>query len=227
MSLRFGFAALAVSMWSCSAFAHECRLIEGRSTPGTIALEVTCGDGHPDAVDYGDGMLYLGVSLYDVHQSEPELLRYNLRHRDFGDALDLDPVEFKPKEGVSSFSFDYDKSGGQTHFLAAVWDRKDMCSTGGQGRCDSHGFTLGRVDSDELPLPVDAYPRPFCDIETMDEAGFFDKVRSGEIEFDINNQLPPELSDLFYANDCWSNDPDRLGLGYSVWTWRVAPVPAE
>lgn len=223
--LWIGWLAVALSVGTAQAL--DCKLDIATEETTEFTVRVICGNDLANAVSYPAGKLYLGMSLYAPSISVPSERKLELKTTDRGGALDLLPIEFEAAAGVQEFLFDTSERDGQTHFLAAVWDQRNGCTGLSSKRCDEFGFTLGRKDADGLPLPIDALPRPICDIDALEKTGLFKMIQRGEAYFDIQNVLPDEITTLLSANDCWSFERSRPGLGFSVRRWRVAPFAEQ
>jgi hypothetical protein len=175
-----------------------------------------------NSVRYPVGKLYLGVSLYNV--TDDRLRRTTVRlESEWAQGRDILPIEIVRPDSAQEVTFPLGNIQNWTHFQIAVWDQKNECRQDVEvSDCRSSGFTLGAVDDSQLPIPVDAWPRPICNVTQLKANGFFAWVeREGQLG-------DPEMDDRYrtaYAvNDCWKRFPNRLGLGYSVRRWRVGPL---
>jgi hypothetical protein len=108
-----------------------------------------------------------------------------------------------------------------SHIVFAIWSEREDCSAEDtQDKQSADGCTLYKyrfrnVDDEEYPAPIDAWPRPSCDLVSLRRAGFF-----GDKD-PIN--LPRRLRGLAQLNDCW-NLTRSPGLGFSIQRWRAAPL---
>jgi hypothetical protein len=170
-------------------------------------------------VSYPAGQLYVGLSLYklpaNVRQAVAPLKSENNEGAYHADAQEI------PRPATSvELTFRLPSNLTQTHMLLAVWDQKNECSD--DGRCGALRYTLGKVDRNENPIPVDAWPVPVCNVATLQARGFFAWSQSAEWE------TPGEDGDMMSLarlNDCWMRDSTWPGRGLSYRQWRVAPLP--
>jgi len=73
--------------------------------------------------------------------------------------------------------------------------------------CKTSGVKLGDMDSFELPIPIDAWPRPVCNVEQLTSRGFF---RWAETEGDFGGpQVPERFATMLATNDCFLRFPGR------------------
>ncbi len=218
-------AALIVSVGSAHA-TTSCALGPARLQETRLILPVTCGPA-ARAVPYPDGPLHIGATLYRM----PSGLRGRVAPLPSaelapGDTLHLPSITFTAGPALRELSFDAAGATGFTHLLVAIWDQKNVCEADGNSEsgCSRFQYSLGRVDAAEFPIPVDAWPRPICDKQGLQAAGFFRWV---EREGDPAGMAAPSPFDrMFTLNDCYAAT-GPVGLGFSVRRWRVAPLPAR
>jgi hypothetical protein len=195
-----------------------------------LNVTVTCSDiEHGAAVKYPEGDLYVGATLYTI--DDPSLsgkvAPFTLKSADSAGAHDLAAVGLHTSPGMTKVTLvvDTPTPASYTHLLVAVWDAKNTCSPGDTTTaygCPGSGYTLGRMDKWEMPIPIDAWPRPICDRKRLIARGYFKWVdQDGDPS---GHAIPAELESAFDANDCWSLD-DGGGLGFSLRQWRVGPLP--
>jgi hypothetical protein len=216
-------AASAFCLVGGSLHAQEqCRIEKPAINGSEIKVGLHCQESaEVGTLIYPPGPLYVGVSLYTLEAelagAEAEIVD------DAGTPVDLPAQEIMRPSGATELVFPVAELGGSTHMLVAIWDQKNECPADHGGRCSAFGYTLGATDDLWFPFPVDAWPRPVCDVEKLAAAGFFDWAAG---ESDINEHaVPARLDTLFRTNFCWTRDPDRPGLGVSIRQWRVAPLP--
>jgi hypothetical protein len=189
-----------------------------------LKVAVTCSQTRKGlAVEYPDGSLYVGASLYRV---DAGLAGKIVPFTTPGSETDVDlmPAELHLTQGRTEVEFEIDSLADSTHLLIAVWDQKNPCSSdaAASDRCQTFGYTLGATDDFGMPIPIDAWPRPVCHRESLIADGFFSWVKEGGDP--SGHAMPDEFTDDYALNDCWSL-VDAKGLGFSVRQWRIGPIP--
>jgi hypothetical protein len=212
------------------AFAEWCSLptpsVVTSGTKSKIVVRIDCSHDQNDAVQvaYPDKTLYVAVTLIAAKQ------KYNQQIITIGDLhgnvyLDLKPVTipFMAGRDRNAAEFFVGDISRYTHLLVGVWNTKEPCDAEsvppdepGNG-CRLYKFALGPVDDDGYPAPTDAWPRPKCDVRYLKQIGFF---MSGKDP----SMLPKKWKGAALLNDCW-NLVKGNGLGYSLHTWKAAPIP--
>jgi hypothetical protein len=214
--------ALSTVPDGASQAQEHCRL-EGPPTlaAGQLKVKVTCqANATAQTVRYPAGPLHLGISLYKLDNSLARVVA-PLRDDGNGDALHLDAQEFRRPARSAELTFRLPANITQSHILVAIWDQKNPCSEP-SARCGSSGHTLGKVDPNELPIPVDVWPRPVCNIASLQARGYFAWSATAEMGAP---DADDEMKSLARVNDCWMRDASWPGLGVSLQQWRVAPRP--
>lgn len=185
----------------------------------SIACSVTSS---PTTVRYPNGPLYIGVTLYKVDDQRLRTLVVPIVE-DQVEHVYVKPVEFTRPANSQEIEIPLVAVGTNTHILMAVWDKKQNCAASNQADgCGTAGATFGETDAFLLPIPVDTWPRPVCNIAGLERSGFFNWV---ETEGDFGGpQVPDRYRSMLNANDCFMRFPNRAGLGYSVRRWRAQPL---
>lgn len=211
---------------------ENCRLLEAKILRGQgghqLKTGIACQDATgPDHVRYPAGPLFVGLSLYRIEQ--PAIRKAITRFHEWSGTpwtrTNIVPIELPRPAGLREISFELGDAGAFTHFVVAVWDQKNPCQpdTAEAESCAKAGGTLGFVDSLDLPVPVDTWPRPVCDVRQLTNSGFFEWVeRAGDV---AGSAVPDRYRSMLHANDCWTRFADRPGLGYSLRQWRLQPMP--
>ncbi len=205
-----------------SAAAEEgpyCRIAEPEVTSEgmslAIAVTVECSRTPAEGLlRYpAEGPYYLGASLVQRPGREGEEISVSF----FEEESDLPFVTLEQLEGTATARLRLEQRPiGTTHFMVALWTQLMDCvyCSGEQG--------LGPVDQDLFPMPLDSYPRPRCDIEALSAIGYFDWTEDG----DPSGFLAPDaVHAVLGQTDCFRFDPGMPGLGVSLKSWRVAPLP--
>lgn len=124
------------------------------------------------AVSYPATALFVGATLYRL---EAGLQGKVAPLRSPEEAYDLPAVTVPAGRAPREVTFDLGNAAGFTHLLVAVRDKKTECANGaeGSGGCGKYHYTLGRTDRLDMPIPVDAWPRPICNKMELERAGFF------------------------------------------------------
>lgn len=196
-----------------------CRLLEPSITTREdkviagvqLSCQSTPAEGH---VPYpAEGPVYVGATLYrlthDLNESTV------VRELDAASMLDLPAREIAPVRDGARVELEAPAAKGLTHYVVAVWDAKGDCPPHVERPgCQAYGYVLGRIDIDEMVIPVDAFPRPRCDVEARRALPHFDC-------------FGPDPSEFCTSSDCVNLQEDApVGLGYSIFRWRVAPLPS-
>lgn len=200
---------------------EHCKLNTPAFATGQVKVKITCqANADAQTAPYPAGTLYIGVSLYKL---QADLAGSVAPFRDMGaeDAAHLPAQEFPGRTATSELVFRIPANAGQTHILVAVWDVKNACSPPGQEGCPAVGYTLGRVSDEQLPIPVDAWPRPACDVSKLRTQGFF----QWSFDAELGMEVPDQFETLYRTNDCWTYNQGWPGRGVSFRRWRVAPIP--
>jgi hypothetical protein len=224
--MRYRFSVLIVS-WIVAAMSFQplraqehCRLQAPALSINQIRLKITCQNGANDqTVPYPAGPLYVGVSLYHLENSALAKSVAPLTNYDENATLHLMPQEISRPTQSTELTFQRPPNVTQTHILVVVWDQKNSCDQNNDG-CPI-GFTLGKVDADELPIPVDAWPKPICDVAKLGRSGFFKWSETGELG---GRDVPDQYQTMYLTNDCWKYDASWPGRRVSFRRWRVAPL---
>jgi hypothetical protein len=226
--------AIAAALLTCwlptEANARWCALtspaVQPSGSGATITVTIHCEDARTgNLVQYPDKTLYVGATIV----KEPPEFQRDVVPQTSGDwssdqYFDLKVVEVSQAQLANDVkvSFAAADFSSYTHLVMAVWDTKESCETRylpdeekGNG-CRLYGFVLRDVDEEEYPAPIDAWPRPVCNVSVLKQAGFFKRGK------DIMN-MSRRLQGLAKLNDCW-NLVNRPGLGYSLSRWRLAPT---
>ncbi len=225
--LTFLVVTLLVAAHQHGVASQSCRLMPPTATQGlqgtgfTVAVQCAAAEG---AVPYPDAV-FIGATMF---REAPDLKGKIVPFDSLADGDSVPHTDLPPQEwhrGAQRVSFTFAMAAGDpaTHVSIVVWDKKTMCA--GQPDCPPIGYTLGRVDDDGLPFPVDAWPHPFCDRQALEQIGYLTKDGPGD---PAGVALSDEFAQRFQTNDCYRLDPaaSPVGLGYSVRRWRLGPVPA-
>jgi len=191
-----------------------------------LKVRITCQPARaPGTLRYPAGKLYLGVTLYSVE--DPRLRGAVVPIVERSGHLTptyVAPVEFTRPGASQALTLPLGDLGANTHILVAVWDKRNACSDPNSAACRVARATLGRTDSFGMPIPIDTWPRPVCDVERLTRNGFFNWVDTDGV---IAPDVPDEVSIALQTNDCWMRQRDGLGLGYSVRQWRAQPLSRQ
>lgn len=204
-----------------AAHAQEfCRLEKPAVSGGQISVKISCQAAADErSVRYPAGSLFVGLSLFTLEDAPAgQITTYALRLEDSPTHL---PAQEIKRPATSADVLFKVPPGKHTHFLVAVWDHKHTCA--GKEGCPSVGYTLGKLDKDDLPVPVDAWPTPACDVAKLKGGGFFAataKEYLGEKPSAVEDKFPVELE----TNDCWMQNANWPGRGVSYKRWKLAPV---
>ena len=187
-----------------------------------FSVPIQCGEAKAlGALPYPAGPLYVGATLYKL----PKALRDKVSPlSDSEDVQSFDlPMQAFDKAGSTAVKFNLHGLSGYTHALVVVWDQKNTCENeyDANSGCARFHYSLGRVDDQSFPIPIDAWPRPVCDKERLKQAGFFKWTKEDGDPSGLT--APRYLENFFLLNDCFTDTGD-LGLGYSVRRWRVGPL---
>jgi hypothetical protein len=205
-----------------------------RGASSALNVRISCKPNPASGtVRYPAGKLYLGVTLYAL---EDVGLRNAIVPIIEGSTsfTYVIPVEFTRPGANAALTVPLGDLGANTHVLVAVWDKRTACSDVGGGNdqapdpdsaaCRVAGATLGRTDSFGMPIPIDAWPRPICNVGRLTQNGFFHWVETdGVVASDLEDFVRTSMG----SNDCWMRQADGLGLGYSVRQWRAQPIPRQ
>jgi hypothetical protein len=239
------YAEIRVPTWSCIAVIalslpitsvqaqEHCRLDNPQvvSASGAYQLKVTVAcqqAASAQTVRYPAGPLSIGVTLFKIPL--PGLRNRVVPVVESEAAVDdvtftyIPSVEIGRPAATKEVAIPLGDVGTNTHILLAVWDKSTKCDAGDQSKgCTTSGVKLGEMDSFELPVPIDAWPRPVCNVEQLASRGFF---RWAETEGDFGGpQVPERFAKIMATNDCFMRFPNRPGLGFSVLRWRAQPLP--
>jgi hypothetical protein len=174
------------------------------------------------SVRYPTGQLYVGATLYKL--DDGSLRTATTRMERAADGRDLPSIEITRPDSTRDVTFALGNIGDWTHYLVAVWDKKNVCKPDDDNpACKTFGFTLGAVDDTEFPIPVDTFPRPACNVAQLTSLGYFDAVEKGDIQLG-GQDLDDKFVNAYALNDCWKRFANRPGLGYSVRRWTIAPL---
>lgn len=213
--LAFSFNSWAASY--CQLSGPSLGKMDGNSS---IQIKLNCSDKETNgSIAFPPGEIYVGATLYKL-ASQKKGDKYPVvidqgREANAEEQLDLPAQAITVNNAETAINFPVAKPERYTHVVIAAWSKKEACEN-----CPAPGYTLGPVDDElKLPLPLDAFPRPNCDVKKMTESGFFQEARdiSGYI-------LQDEFQLLYMANDCWSKSGLPYGLGYTVRRWRAYPL---
>ena len=238
INLRFGdnanpalFAVCLLVFFTCcqiselaSSTPENCEIAEvkitGKRSAAKLAVTIACAaTSRESSVLYPAGPLYLGVSLFKVDGAS--LRDLVIPYEDNGNAQYVPHREIVRKDGRHRYEIDMGNMSDLTHILIAVWDKQNKCRPEGSS-CLAGSLTLGDVDEWGMPIPIDAWPRPVCDVKRLAKSGFFEwVVEDGDLG---GTRVPDKYDSMLSANDCWIRFPKRGGLGYSVRRWRLAPM---
>jgi hypothetical protein len=215
--LKVVIAAILFPLPDGASRAEEyCRLERPTINAHQLEVKVTCeAKANAETVRYPVGPLYVGVSLFTL---DPGLARAVAPYIDNGEGLDLEAQEIRRPTQSAELSFQIPPNISQTHILVAVWDRKNKCAN-----CGSRTHTFGRVDGSGLPIPVDVWPPPICDVAKLRARGYF--AWSAGASLGDPEDMTSEMGMLADANDCWMHNAKWPGRGVSYLRWRVAPFP--
>ncbi|MEA2886571.1 MAG: hypothetical protein QOD11_931 [Bradyrhizobium sp.] len=200
-----------------------------KSDATRLYVRIRCDDAASETtVNYPQSSLYVGATVFRLSKGLEEKIAPS-RYPPDGDTnyLDLKAVEWSTDSGEQEISFEIPRGTIYSHVLLAVWDIKEDCDRqfmGNKNGCSLFKYTLGRVDDSELPIPIDAWPRPICDKNKLQREGFFKWVK-GEGLLMTEGEMPTRFRSIFRLNDCWQLTGSDTGLGYSVHRWRVGPAP--
>lgn len=214
--------AMTFAFFGTAAHAQEfCRLEKPTVSGGQISVRISCqAAADAQSVRYPAGPLFVGASLFTIEDAPAaQVAIHGFRREDPPKHL---PAQEIKRPGASADVVFKMPPGKHTHFLVAVWDSKKTCAPAEPG-CPSIGYTLGTVDKDSLPVPVDAWPLPSCDIAKLKGGGFFAVTATeylGEKPSAVQDRFPVEQE----INDCWMQNPSWPGRGVSYKRWRLAPV---
>ena len=219
-------ASLAIMVQLAEAQEH-CRLDNPQVTRsaggGQLKVSVACQQApSAETVRYPAGTLHLGVTLYKV---QPRLRNTPVPVTDEEvEHTYVKPVEITRPTSPREIVVPLGNIGANTHILLAVWNSKKRCNSGDRNPgCTVAGGTLGDTDSFQLPIPVDAWPRPICNVAELTSSGFFRWVQK---EGDFGGpRVPDNYAEMLEGNDCFMRFADRPGLGFSVRRWRAQPLP--
>jgi hypothetical protein len=196
-----------------------CRVLEPsfttREDKVVASVQLSChSTPSADYIPYpAEGPVFVGATLYrlthDLNESTV------VRELDAASILDLPAAEISPVTDGARVVLEAPAAKGLTHYVVAVWDSKEDCPQHvDRPGCQAYGYVLGRIDIDEMVIPVDAFPRPRCDIEARRALPHFDC-------------FGPDPSEFCTSSDCVNLQEGALtGLGYSIFRWRVAPLPS-
>lgn len=190
-----------------------------------LSVPIACAD-RPGAetVKYPGGPLYVGATLLKqpglvvgrISRLEPKADRV--------DATDLPAIALNDRPVSSELRFPLTRPLTATHALVAVWDARLTCPVESpqENHCaEGVAAVYGKFDGFEMPIPVDAWPRPVCNKAALKASGFFAWVsESGD---PAGHAIPSKLERDFALNDCFTEVPGD-GLGFSVRRWRMGPV---
>ena len=203
----------------CSIMAPTLRK---ESAAYRLVIPVTCADTKTgSAVKYPGGRLYVGATLYRLDPRVRGKVS-PLKTSKTSEGTDLPAVELTGRPVKRELVLDAGPHPDATHVVVAVWDKKNPCSAETENPgCAKFGYTLGRIDDQfEMPIPVDAWPRPICNKAALVTSGFFEWVESAG---DPSGMNAPEWANEIRLNDCWSS-VQTDGLGYSIRRWRAGPI---
>jgi hypothetical protein len=223
LHLAWAGIALSVAFGADLQAQQTCRLGPPAVSAGQVSVPLSCRNGASDAggVAYPAGTLFAGLTLFTLANASAGEAVYSDFDPGETSHLHLPAQEIKAS-GSSSIVFKF-TPGKHTHFLVAVWDRKTACTKSPDNECPSLGYTLGRVDAGQLPMPIDVWPAPVCDVAKLSRRGFFAVTAKEEL-----GALPSEVFQSFrteyLTNDCWTYDPKLPGRGMSLRQWRLAPL---
>jgi hypothetical protein len=222
------FVALAWSLAVAPAQAQEhCRLDNPQVISDRLEVTVACQQASSNqTVRYPAGSLSVGVTLYKIPESGLRNKVVPVVEDDTVEFAYVKPTEIERPTTPKKVVIPLGALGNKTHILLAVWDKKSACAAGDQTEgCTKAGVRLGEIDAFELPIPIDAWPRPVCNVEQLTSRGFFRWV---ETEGDFGGpQVPERFATMLATNDCFMRLPDRPGLGFSVRRWRAQPLPSR
>src|SRR5258706_2746562 len=228
--LRIAIVAVPLLLATTQIRAQEhCRLDNPQvaSVSGAYQLKVTVAcqqTASVQTVRYPSGPVSIGVTLYKIPEQGLRnrvvpVVENNVEFKDY-----VRPIEIGRPATSKEVVISLGDLGSNTHILLAVWDKSAACSADDSSAgCKTSGVKLGDMDSFELPIPIDAWPRPVCNVEQLTSRGFF---RWAETEGDFGGpQVPERFATMLATNDCFLRFPGRPGLGYSVQRWRAQPLP--
>lgn len=203
---------------------QSCRMEPPAVSAGQIVVKLDCQSGKPDSdrFAYPPGPLFVGLTLFTLASgSATGDAEYSDYDGERARQLHLPAQEIKTTAS-SSIAFKFTPAK-HTHFLVAIWDVKTPCKKSSNEECPSLGYTLGRVDAGGLPMPVDVWPAPVCDVAKLGRRGFFEVTAKEELD-----ATPSEVFQSFrteyLTNDCWTYDSKLPGRGMSLRKWRLAAL---
>ena len=212
-------AAVSLIAAASAAAAQHCLLDAPTLSAGQLKVKLACqATAGPQTVPYPEGPLYVGVSLY---KGPGAAARSSTRLNDESGALHVAAQEIRRPAASAELTFRLPANLTQTHMLIAVWDQKNTCSNN-DPRCGRLGYTLGKVDGDGNPVPVDAWPVPACNVASLQSRGYFTWSETANWGSPAEDE---EMMDLARLNDCWIRNAQWPGRGLSYRKWRVAPLP--
>ena len=194
----------------------------------TITATIHCEDAKSGTlVRYPDLTVYVGATVVKAPgKFARDVIPTKLGLWGEDSYFDLKPVEVSQAQLASDVkvTFPAENLAGYTHLVMAVWSKKENCETrylsdeekDKNNGCRLYGFVLSDADDEEYPAPIDAWPRPVCNVPALKQAGFF---KAGKDFMTMGSRL----QGLAKTNDCW-NLVERPGLGYSLSRWRLGPT---
>jgi hypothetical protein len=185
-------------------------------TPDATQVKVTldCAEDRREGdLTYPNGQLYLGMSLFEVPGEEgPVHVKSGGGREHFVTPI---VVEFGAGDRTASLRIAPMPSGA-THYVIALWAETSECVEAAADVC------FGPFDRDLFPIPLDTYPRPDCDIEVLADSGYFSWAESGDPS---GYQAEEPIKSLFNEVDCYRGFQSEFGLGVSLKSWKLAPLP--
>jgi len=162
-------------------------------------------------VRYPSGPLSIGVTLYKIPEQASETGSFRLSKTTSSSRTMSGPIEIGRPATSKESSFPWAIWEAYPHPPGGVGQSAACSADDSSAGCKTSGVKLGDMDSFELPIPIDAWPRPVCNVEQLTSRGFF---RWAETEGDFGGpQVPERFATMLATNDCFLRFSRPPGFG--------------
>lgn len=206
--------------WAAAAEA-DCRLDQprfvGEGTEARVVVSLDCVEGAQSGyARYPDGPLYVGMSIFALPDTVGEASAVAMGEEYNVEAVEIASVNNDAEAVLLIGPLD----PALTHYVIAVWAEVTECAFIAADRC------FGPFDDLLYPVPVDTWPQPVCDRQALRDIGYFDYTSDPGVD-PSGFQAPAAVQEAFYSADCFREAQSDFGLGLSLKSWRLAPLPGH